>query len=138
LRPVRDPGLEVSDQIRGSEERIMSDRYLKAILTVIALELLWIGAKDAGTPLGAQAQPAPAAAAQPAPAAAASPMPVVIKAIEIDAPTRGALPVFSALPLGVEVSGPVKIEADQPIRVEVERPLPVKSVPYEPARTPGE
>jgi hypothetical protein len=116
----------------------MSDRYLKAILTVIALELLWIGAKDAVTPLGAQA-PAPAAqaAAQPAPAVT-MPMPVVIRAIEIDAPTRGALPVYSALPLGVEVSGPVKIEADQPIQVRAEQPLPVRSVPYEPARKPGE
>jgi hypothetical protein len=109
----------------------MSDRYLKIILTVIALELLWIGVKDLGTPLGAQA---PATQA----AALATPMPVVIKAVEIDSTTRGALPVSSARPLGVEVSGPVKIEADQPIRVEVERPLPVRNVPYEPAARPGE
>ena len=35
----------------------MSDRYLKVVLTVIALELGWIAMKDGGTPVGAQAVP---------------------------------------------------------------------------------
>ena len=128
----------------------MSDRYLKIVLTVIAVELFWLGVKDIGIPLRAQ-QPAAAQAAQPGqpPAKtppAQAPMPVVIKAIEIETPVRGALPVYSAMPLSVEVTGPVRIEADEPIaivtntplKVEADRPLPVESVPYTPAKKPGE
>jgi hypothetical protein len=110
----------------------MTDRYLKAILTVIAIELLWLGVKDVGTPLAAQATPAPAR--------------VIVTGVEIDTATRGALPMFSALPLTVEITRPVKIEADTPVavsiggplKVEADLPLPVRSVPYEPARAPGE
>ena len=32
----------------------MTDRYLKIILTVIALELFWLGVKDIGTPVAAR------------------------------------------------------------------------------------
>lgn len=121
----------------------MSDRYLKAVLTVIALELLWLGVKDSGTPVWAQARGAqPPAAAQPA---APAPTRVVITGVDMDASSRG-LPVFSANPLTVEVASPVKIEADEPIaivgsapiRVEAEKPLPVETVPFVPAKKPGE
>ena len=121
----------------------MTDRYLKVILTVIALELLWIGVKDLGTPLAAQATRPPSAAAAKAPAA---PIPVVIKAVEMDAPPRGAMPIYSTAPLSVEVTLPVKIEADQPIaivgggpvKVEADKPIPVETVRYVPGKTPGE
>jgi hypothetical protein len=73
-------------------------------------------------------------------------MAVVIRGVEIDNPTRGAVPMFSAIPLAVEVSSPVKIQADEPIaiisgsplKVEAERPLPVENVPFTPAKRPGE
>jgi len=55
------------------------DRYVKIILTVIALELLWIGVRDVAPPVSAQA---------PAPAAAAAPTAVVIRGIDIDGRTR--------------------------------------------------
>ena len=38
----------------------MADRYLKVVLTVIAIELAWLGVKDVGTPVAAQANTAPA------------------------------------------------------------------------------
>ena len=55
------------------------DRYVKIILTVIAVELLWIGLKDGATPVVAQAQRAPT--------------PVVITGIELSGPEAGFLPV---------------------------------------------
>ena len=35
------------------------DRYVKVVLTIIALELFWIGVKDPAPPVAAQAQPRP-------------------------------------------------------------------------------
>ena len=35
------------------------DRYVKTVLTIIALELFWIGVKDLGTPVTAQASLTP-------------------------------------------------------------------------------
>lgn len=101
------------------------DRYVKIVLTVIALELFWIGIRDVAPPVSAQAQ-APA----PAPTA------VVIRGIDIDGQELGVLPVVAARPLriddsrGIEVRGTVTVQAD--------RPLPVESVTYAPTRRPGE
>ena len=53
------------------------DRYLKIILTIIAVELLWIGIQSTATPVAAQA----------------SSTPVVIKGIEIDGAGGAFLPV---------------------------------------------
>ena len=108
-----------------------SDRYLKAILTVIALELLWIGIKDIAPPVSAQQAATP----------------VIIRGVQIDTELRGALPVTSAQPLRVtadrplriESLRPLKIEADTPIRIttDPDKPLSVESVPYTPSKRPG-
>jgi hypothetical protein len=110
-----------------------SDRYLRAVLTVIALELFWIGIKDG----------APAVNAQPVP----TPTPVIIRGVQIDMENRGTLPISAARPLRVESDRPLrieslrpmKIEADRPIMIETDptRPLSVESVPYTPAKRPG-
>lgn len=125
----------------------MQDRYLKIVLTVIALELFWIGVKDASVPVLAQQAEATR---------------VVITGIDIGptAAPRGALPVMVrstdlALriqadrpdrPLKIETDRPVKVEGDRPlpisidrpVTVEADRPLPVEQVPYTPGRVPGE
>ncbi len=122
----------------------MSDRYLKVVLTVIALELFWIGVRDVGVPVAAQQT---------------DPARVVIAGIDI-APTfsgRGALPVMmrsndvalriqAERPLRVESDRPLKIESDRPLgvmidrplKIEADRPLLVENVGYTPARKPGE
>src|SRR4030095_17094987 len=71
-----------------SRRRLMSDRYLRIVLTVIALELFWIGVKDFATPLGAQQARAQAPNAQTVPQAPAAapvatpqPLPVVLTCI---------------------------------------------------------
>ena len=123
------------------------DRYLRLILTVIALELLWLGVKDFTTPVSAQA-----AATR-----------VVIAGIEIDAgdgtraafvpvgivggyrslpaPASGLLRPLSARIEGdvnIVATSPIKIEVDRPLKVEADRPLPVQNVDYVPRVRPGE
>jgi hypothetical protein len=122
------------------------DRYVKFILTVIALELAWIGLKDGAPAVVAQAQPTP----------------VVIRGIEIAGPEGGFLPValvgsYRRIPAGArDAVGPLtaevsteralRVETDRPldvivqgaVKVEADRPLRVESVPYRPGRGPGE
>ena len=113
-----------------------TDRYLRIVLTVIAIELLWLGLKDL----------APAASAQ------ATPDRVIIAGVE-----GGFLPVALAgqmttagrpplRPIQIGITGdvaiqartPLKVEADRPLRIEADRPLKVESVPYTPGARPGE
>jgi hypothetical protein len=126
----------------------MRDRYLKVILTIIAVELGWIALNQVTSPVGAQAAATP----------------VVIRGIELnpglgDNPA-GFLPVAVvggyrqipgtavnqlqrvqvSVPTAVDVRtiAPVKIETDRPIKIEADRALKVESVPYTPAQKPGE
>ncbi|HEY1307027.1 MAG TPA: hypothetical protein VGF24_25910 [Vicinamibacterales bacterium] len=108
------------------------DRYLKVVLTVIALELGWLVIKDATVTVSAQrGQPAP--------------MPVVISGVEL--PQREALPVtltgnnavvrvVSERPLQLEQ--PIIIQNDRPLLVETaSRPLLIQSVPASSSPLPG-
>jgi hypothetical protein len=93
------------------------DRYVKTVLTIIALELFWIGIKDMATPLVAQAQPAVTQ--------------VVIRGIQLPGGSNDYLPVgVVGQPVRVDVTRPVKIEADRPIRVE--------NIGFVPSKNPGE
>jgi hypothetical protein len=65
--------------------------FLRIILTIIAIELGWIGLKDLAVPVSAQPGPAQ----------------VMI--------------VGSLQPLKIEADKPLKIEADQPLKVVVQR-----------------
>jgi|ACXJ01.1.fsa_nt_gi hypothetical protein len=101
------------------------DRYVKIVLTIIALELFWIGVKDAAPPLAAQAQ--------------AQMTPVVIRGIQLQGASNEYLPVgIVGQPVRVDVTRPVKIETDQPIKIEADRPLKVENVGFTPSRNPGE
>jgi hypothetical protein len=104
------------------------DRYVKIVLTVIAIELFWIGVRDIAPPVSAQAQ-------APAPVTAA-PTAVVIRGIDIDGQDLGVLPVVAARPLRVDDSRGLAVRGT--VTVQADRPLPVESVPYAPARRPGE
>jgi hypothetical protein len=121
----------------------VSDRYLKAILTVIALELLWLGVKDLGTPVGAQAT------REPMPVVVTGTVPIVVRGIDLGNRMPNALPVFGAAnapPVGVSASAPLPVEAPRPIpivgsvplRIQADRPIPVENVGYTPGQRPGE
>ena len=120
----------------------MSDRYLKVVLTVIALELGWIAVKDAA--------PVQVSAQQNQP-----PTPVVIRGVDIQCPgnnvncrdtslpveiTRASNPlrVTADQPLQVDARGIIRVRADQPLIVETrDRPLLIQSVPATSAPKPG-
>ena len=91
------------------------DRFVKTVLTIIALELFWIGIKDTAPAVSAQAQLTP----------------VVIRAIQIPAGSSEYLPV------GV-VGQPVRVDLQRPIRIDSEQPIKVENVGYTPAKNPGE
>ena len=104
---------------------MLANRYLNVVLTVIAIELGWIGFNHVGTPVAAQQ------AAQP----------VVITGVQM--PEADILPVTIGgvdlrnrsqfLPVGLygqvaQVSGagrfePIDIRTPLPIKVDVDRPL---------------
>ena len=113
-----------------------TDRYLKIILTVIALELGWIAVKDtAAVQVSAQQN---------------DPMPVLIRGVDLlvgkDAPlpislVRSTTPVrvVAERTLPVETQRPVVIVPERPIVVETasQRPLLIQSVPAGTAPRPG-
>jgi hypothetical protein len=97
------------------------DRYVKTILTIIALELFWIGVKDLGTPVTAQAALTP----------------VVIRGVQIPTGSNEYLPVgVVGQPVRIDATRPLKIEADRPIKVETDKPLKVENVGFTPTRNP--
>jgi len=99
------------------------DRYVKTVLTIIALELFWIGVKDTATPVAAQAALTG----------------VIIRGIQLAPRSEEYLPVgVVGQPLRVDFTRPVKIEADRPIKIEADRALKVENVGYVPAKNPGE
>lgn len=132
-----------------------ADRYLKVILTIIAIELLWIGARSTAPPVAAQAATQNAAQGEA--------MPVVITGVNIDRPGDAYLPVaivgnYRQVPPGraqnrgeiqpltaridgsvmLNTSQPVRITSDRPLKIEADRPLKVENVGYSPGQRPGE
>jgi hypothetical protein len=97
----------------------MSDRYLRIILTVIALELGWIGLRGTATPALAQQSVVPAR--------------VVISGIDV-----ASMPVRTVGTVNVAADRPIRIEATRPLKVEADRPLPVENVHAPAAPRPGE
>lgn len=102
-----------------------TDRLTRIILTVIALELFWIGLDRA-----------PAVSAQNAAT------PVVITGIAIPADGDGQparlLPVRVNGTVEIRANAPLAIEAREPLKIEADDPLPVQSVPFTPGDRPGD
>jgi len=115
----------------------MADRYLRIVLTVIAIELAWIGLRDTSVHVSAQQNERLT--------------PVVIRGIEIPCDgspncRENSLPVRANSPIRIVADGPlpvdargiVRIRTDQPMIVETrERPLLIQSVPAGTAPRPG-
>jgi hypothetical protein len=126
------------------------DRYLKIILTVIAVELGWLGVKDVAVPVSAQQTQQNQQAQQNQQLT-----PVVIRGIDLPcgvntlncretslpvSVTRTIAPVRVTVdaPLPVDARGTVRIRQDQAIIVETaDRPLLIQSVPPTSAPRPG-
>ena len=120
------------------------NRYLNAVLTLIAVELGWIAFTHTGVPVSAQQKG----------------QPVIITGVELprnvtlpitirglDLPDRNAylpvavlgqetLPDTRFRPIEIRTVTPIKIEADRPVRVEADPPLKVQ-IPVVTSPRPG-
>ena len=125
-----------------------ADRYLKGILTIIAIELGWLAVAQSGIAVRAQG-------AQGGQAAAAA-TPVVITGIDLRdqdylpvavlgqtraVPSRLAgslqpLKIEAAQPLDVRTVTTVRVDAVRPFKIEADQPIKVENVGYTPTRTP--
>jgi hypothetical protein len=123
----------------------MADRYLRIVLTVIAIELAWIGLKDVvSTPVAAQPAVTPVVIRGFDAMAGVTPyIPVAIagQVSVIDARVR---PLTTRVEAGeralrVDISGTVNSRIIDPIRVDTSpsNPLDVKSVQAGGASRPG-
>lgn len=112
------------------------DHYLRVVLTIIAVELLWLGLKDLTPAVSAQAEPTRVVIA----GAESGFVPVALAGQIATAGQPPLDPIRVAISGDVFVRGraPLKIEADRPLKVEADRPLMVQSVPYMPGARPGE
>ena len=119
-------------------------RYLNAILTVIALELLWLGLMHNAPPVSAQGAPTP----------------VIVRGIQIDPNLGTYLPVavvgqYRRVPdpatavlqsssthvdgtVMIQAAPALKVEIDRPVRIDTQQPLLVRQVDYTPRQRPGE
>ena len=112
----------------------MSDRYLRIVLTVIAVELAWIGLKDVlPTPAAAQA-----GAARVVIAGVDLPTQSHFLPVAVAGSVRGAAtPPWATLDVLRTDLGTINARIVEPIRVDTTRPLDVKSVMAEGAARPG-
>jgi len=99
-----------------------ADRYLKLVLTVIAIELGWLAIQGSGVPLEAQR---------------AAPMQVIIKGVDLTPKetlpvsvinTNGSLPVtLTGNNAVVPIMSGRPLQIEQPLIVQADRALPVEN-----------
>lgn len=118
----------------------MKDRYLKIVLTVIALELGWLALTHGAQPVAAQRPQ--------------EPMPVVITGVRLTDATAylpvGLMGQYRVSPTAsltvprvtVDTSQtPLRVDVPIPLMVQVEpgsKPIRTEAMPYTPAQRPGE
>ena len=123
-----------------------TDRYLRVVLTVIAIELAWIAIKDTAPPVSAQAAPTPVVVTGIDLRDNTAYLPVAVMGGFRQIPVRErqtlqplVARVEADRPLRIESLNPLQVDVVSPVTVETDRkPLKVESVPYTPGRTPGE
>jgi hypothetical protein len=112
----------------------MSDRYLRIVLTVIAIELAWIGVKDV-IPTAVQAQPG---ATRVVITGVEMPNRTQFLPVAVAGSVRGTItPPWATLDVLRTDLGTVNARIVEPIRVDTTRPLDVKSVMATGAPRPG-
>lgn len=120
-----------------------ADRYVKCVLTVIALELAWLGAREFAVPVTAQATATPVVITgiQLNDASGAH-LPVVLmgSARQVPASLAGSVERLTTRVDGavqLDVREPLKVEIDRPVKVETDTPLLVDQVRNPPSARPG-
>jgi hypothetical protein len=118
--------------------RMARDRYLELILTIIALELLWLGVKDTATVVAAQAAATRVVIAGIEVDTAGGRLPFVPVGIAGSFPNVPPAAAFALRPLTARVEGEVTVQSRRPLKVEADKPLPVLNAGYVPSPAPGE
>lgn len=106
---------------------MLADRYVKVILTIIAVELLWLGVRDAAPPV--LAQPQPQAVVITGFRVAQGEYSAIPVAVVGGAQTpAGGLQLPNTEPLGVRVTQPIHAEVKQPLTVNIgNQPITVQT-----------
>lgn len=120
-----------------------ADRYVKCVLTIIALELAWLGAREFAVPVTAQATATPVVITGiQVNDADGVHLPVVImgSARQVPAPLSGNVERLATRVVGavqLDTREPLKVEIDRPVKVEADAPLLVDQVRNPPSVRPG-
>ena len=115
----------------------MADRYLKVILTIIALELGWLAVNQTTSPVAAQANATPVILRGIDLANTDAYLPVgVIGAYRQVPPT--AIPTMERLTVRVEAGTALNVRTVAPVEIDNRKPLKVENVQYTPGQRPGE
>jgi hypothetical protein len=115
----------------------MADRYLKVILTIIALELGWIGLNQTTSPVAAQANATPVILRGIDLGNSDAYLPVgVVGAYRQIPPTT--IPTMERLTVRVEAGAPLNVRTVAPVEIDNRKPVRVENVQYTPGQRPGE
>lgn len=119
-----------------------ADRYLKLILTIIAVELGWIALHTGTTPVQAQQDATPVVIAGVDMRDGNDFLPVGVIGQIGNGPVRaGFQPLATTIRnerVPVSLSQTVDVRAIGSIRIDSDRPIKVENVGYTPAQKPGE
>ena len=120
---------------------MIRDRYLKAILTLIAIELGWIAFNQTMTPVNAQATPTPVVITGVEIGSNRTYLPVAILGQPKNADRNAFQPIDTTVRnerVAVAVAQPVDVRPVGVLKIEADKPLLVENVGYTPAKRPGE
>jgi len=114
----------------------MADRYLKIVLTIIALELGWIGFNQTMPSVSAQGN-ATSVILRGIDLAADAYLPVGVVGAYRQVPPS-AIPTMDRLTVRVDASAPLNVRTIAPVEIDNRRPVRVENVGYTPGQKPGE
>jgi hypothetical protein len=113
------------------------DNYTRAVLTVIALSLVYLCVREAAPRVSAQDAPTRVVITGVAMEPSGSPtvLPVgIVGEMRLAGATFSALPVQ---PVRVRIAEPVEIHTTRPIKVQADEPLPVRAIREPGTQRPG-
>ncbi len=113
------------------------DTYTRAVLTVIALCLVYLCVREAAPRVGAQDAPTRVVITGVAldQSGTAAILPVgIVGEMRLAGTTYTALPVQ---PVRVRVTDPVEIQTTRPIKIQADEPLPVRAIREPGTQRPG-
>src|ERR1041384_5027353 len=115
----------------------MADRYLKIILTIIALELGWLAVNQGTSPVAAQGNATPVILRGIDLGTTDAYLPVgVVGAYRQVPPTQ--ISTMERMTVRVDASAPLNVRTIAPVEIDSRRPVRVENVGYTLGQKPGE